>query len=96
MVGPHGLGIRNTRGEKIVEWCHMNNLIIGNAWFKQATRRKWTWKSPGDGSRNQIDYILVGNRLRSPLLAAKIYPGADCYSDHVSVAAKFKLELKKT
>ncbi|KAK3793172.1 hypothetical protein RRG08_009471 [Elysia crispata] len=28
VVGPHGLGIRNIQGEKLVEWCHMNNLLL--------------------------------------------------------------------
>ncbi|GFR69145.1 RNA-directed DNA polymerase from mobile element jockey-like [Elysia marginata] len=35
-------------------------------------------------------------RFRNALLAAKTYPSADCYSDHVPVTAKFKLKLKKT
>ncbi|GFO36777.1 craniofacial development protein 2-like protein [Plakobranchus ocellatus] len=59
IVGPHGLGTRNLRGEKLVEWCKMNNLIIGNTWFQQPPRRKWTWKCPGEEIRNQIDFILL-------------------------------------
>ena len=27
MVEPHGLGIRNIRGENLVGWCHMKNLL---------------------------------------------------------------------
>ena len=30
VVGPHGLGIRTIPGEKLVEWCHTNNLITEN------------------------------------------------------------------
>ncbi|GFS03903.1 RNA-directed DNA polymerase from mobile element jockey-like [Elysia marginata] len=46
----------------------------------------------------QIDYIMISKRFRNALLilAAKTYPSADCYSDHVPVTAKFKLKLKKT
>ena len=55
-----------------------------------------TWKSPGNRSRNQIDYILMSKRFKNALLSAKTYPGADCYSDQVPVAVKFKLKLKKT
>ncbi|GFN76408.1 craniofacial development protein 2-like protein [Plakobranchus ocellatus] len=82
----------NLRGEKLVEWCKMNNLIIGNTWFQQPPRRKWTWKSPGEEIRNQIDFILLSHRFRNALLSAKSYPGADCYSDHAPVTAKFKLK----
>ncbi|GFO43397.1 craniofacial development protein 2-like protein [Plakobranchus ocellatus] len=96
IVGPYGLGTRNLRGEKLVEWCNMNNLIIGNTWFQQPPRRKWTWKSPGEEIRNQIDFILLSHRFRNALLSAKSYPGADCYSDHAPVIAKYKLKLKKT
>ncbi|GFO24182.1 craniofacial development protein 2-like [Plakobranchus ocellatus] len=42
IVGKHGLGIRNERGEKLIEWCQTNNIIVGNTWFQQPPRRKWT------------------------------------------------------
>ncbi|KAK3788523.1 hypothetical protein RRG08_030224 [Elysia crispata] len=79
MVGSHGLGIRNTRVEKLIEWGHTNNLIVGSTWFQQPTRRKRTWKSPGDGSGNQIQYILISKRYRIQkcALSANTYHGAD-------------------
>ncbi|GFN84631.1 craniofacial development protein 2-like [Plakobranchus ocellatus] len=95
IVGKHGLGIRNERGEKLIEWCQTNNIIVGNTWFQQPPRRKWTWKSPGDETRNQIDYMMISKRYRNALLLAKTYPSADCYSDHVPAVGKFKLKLKK-
>ncbi|GFN78082.1 craniofacial development protein 2-like [Plakobranchus ocellatus] len=95
IVGKHGLGIRTERGEKLIEWCQTNNIIVGNTWFQQPPRRKWTWKSPGDETRNQIDYMMISKRYRNALLLAKTYPSADCYSDHVTVVGKFKLKLKK-
>ncbi|GFO16493.1 craniofacial development protein 2-like protein [Plakobranchus ocellatus] len=95
-AGPHGLGKINERGERLVEWCQTHDLVVCNTWFEQPVRRKWTWKSPGDGSRNQIDYILTNERFRNAIKSAKTYPGADCYSDHVPVVAKLNLKLKKT
>ncbi|GFO24946.1 endonuclease-reverse transcriptase [Plakobranchus ocellatus] len=95
IVGKHGLGIRNERGKKLIEWCQTNNIIVGNTWFQQPPRRKWTWKNPGDETRNQIDYMMISKRYRNALLLAKTYPSADCYSDHVPVVGKFKLKLKK-
>ncbi|GFO10500.1 nitric oxide synthase, partial [Plakobranchus ocellatus] len=47
IVEKHGLGIRNELGEKLIKWCETNNIIVGNTWFQQPPRRKWTWKSPG-------------------------------------------------
>ena len=69
--------------------------MVGNTWFKQPNRRKWTWQQPGNGSKNQIDYILVSKRFRNALLTAKTLPRADCYSDHIPVAAIFRLKLKR-
>ncbi|GFO07611.1 RNA-directed DNA polymerase from mobile element jockey-like [Plakobranchus ocellatus] len=96
IVGKYGPGIRNVRGEKLNEWCQTNNIIVGKAWFQQPPKRKWTWKSPGDETRNQIDDMMISKRYRNALLLAKTYPSADCYSDRVPVVGKFKLKLKKT
>lgn len=93
-VGTYGLGIRNERGDRLEEFCVTNNLMVGNTFFHHHPRRLWTWKSPGDCVRNQIDYIMIGNRWRSSLQNVKTRPGADCGSDHQLLAAKFRLKLK--
>ena len=95
-VGPFGLGRKNERGEKLTEWASMNDMAVGNTWYKHPMRRLWTWKSPGDSARNQIDYILINKRFRNGLLNVKTRPGADCYSDHVPVVGKIRIKLKKT
>lgn len=94
-AGPHGLGERNERGDRWVEWCEGNNMIITNTWFQNHPRRIWTWKSPGDSTRNQIDYITISKRFRNAVKHAKCYPGADCGSDHAPVIANLELKLKK-
>src|SRR6476469_1916524 len=43
-----GLGKRNDRGERLIEFCKSQNLVITNTWFQQETRRRYTWKSPDD------------------------------------------------
>ncbi|GFO22539.1 craniofacial development protein 2-like protein [Plakobranchus ocellatus] len=93
IVGKHGLA--SEMSEVRNEWCQTNNIIVGNTWFQQPPRRKWTWKSPGDETRNQIDYMMISKRYRNALLLAKTYPSADCYSEHVPVVGKSKLKLKK-
>jgi len=93
-VGPFGLGEINERGEKLIEWCEEKNLVVTNTWFKVHPRRRYTWISPGDRTRNQIDYILINNRYRSSISKVKTYPGADANSDHVPVVANIKLHLK--
>src|SRR5215469_13791909 len=72
-----------------------NKQIIGNTWFRHHPRHLWTWKSPGDRSQSQIDYITISKRFRNELTQVKAYNGADCSSDHVPVIATMKLKLKK-
>ena len=62
VVGKYGLGQRNERGDRWVEWCESWGQIIMNTFFRHHPRHLYTWKSPGDRVRNQIDYITV-NRI---------------------------------
>ena len=41
-----GLGIRNEAGQRLVEFCQENALIIANILFQQHKRRLYTWTSP--------------------------------------------------
>ena len=50
-VASYGLGSRNDRGEKMVEFFKRRKLMITNTWFAQPRRRCYTWKKPGDGGR---------------------------------------------
>ena len=95
VVSPWELGDRNDREEKWIEWCMENKRIIGSTWFRHHPRHLWTWKSPGDRSRSQIDYITISKRIRNALTQVKKYPGTDCSSDHVSVITTIKLKLKR-
>ena len=94
-IGPFGIGEKNDRGDRLIEWCKQHNLAAMNTWFKNHPRRCWTWKSPGDRTRNQIDYILVQERHRNSMTSCKSMPGADCGSDHIPVVGTLRIKLKK-
>jgi len=94
IVGKFGLGERNERGDRLEDFCQANDFFISNTMFQQHPRRLWTWKSPGDNARNQIDYILMKRRWRSSLFSARTRPGADCGSDHQLLVAHMRLKLK--
>ena len=94
-MGPHGLGTRNERGDALVEWCGEKELIVTNTWFKQHKRRLFTWKSPDEKTRNQIDFILTNHRFRNAVRSCKTYPGADCNSDHNLLMANIVCKMRK-
>ena len=95
VTGEFGLGIRNEAGQRLIEFCQENPLIITNTLFQQHKRRLYTWTSPDGQQRNQIDYILCSQRWRNSIQSAKTRPGADCDSYHELLIAKFRLKLKK-
>ena len=88
VAGSFGLGRRNKRGVMLVEFCERRNLMIANTCFEYSLRRRYSWTSPEDTRRLQIDYILVKQRYRNSVKNAASYPGADCYSDHNLVMMK--------
>jgi len=95
VTGKFGLGIQNEVGQRLIEFCQKNALVIANTLFKQHKRRLYTLTSPDGQHRNQIDYILCSQRWRSSLRSAKTRLEADCGSVHQLLIAKFRLKLKK-
>ena len=53
-----GHGIWNEAGQRLIEFCQENALVITNTLFQQHKRRLYTWTSPDGQHQNQIDYIL--------------------------------------
>ena len=95
VTGKFGLGIWNEAGQRLIEFCQENALVIANTLCLQHKRRLYTWTSPDGQHRNQIDYVLCSQRWRNSIQSAKTRPGADCGSDHELLIAKFRLKLKK-
>jgi len=95
VVAKFGFGLKNERGEKLIDFCKSNKMVVTNTWFEQEKRRRYTWRNPGGKSRSQIDYILVRQRYRNSVKSSQSYPGADADSDHNLVAMRVELKLKK-
>ena len=95
VTGKFGLGIWNEAGQRLIEFCQENTLVIANNLFQQHKRRLFTWTSPDGQHQNQIDYILCSQRWRSSVESAITRPGTDCGSAHEFLIAKFSLEFNK-
>ena len=46
VTGKFGFGIQNEAGQRLIEFCQENSLVITNTFFQQHKRRLYTWTSP--------------------------------------------------
>ena len=95
VTGKFGLRVQNEAGQRLIEFCQENALVIANNLFQQHMRRLYTWISPDGQYQNQIDHILCSQRWKSCIQSAKTRLGADCGLDQELLIAKFRFKLKK-
>ena len=57
VAGKFGLGIQSEAGQRLIEFCQENALVIANTVIQQHKRRLYTWTSPDGQHQNQIYYL---------------------------------------
>ena len=45
ITGKFGLGVQNEAGQRLIEFCQENALVIANTLFQQHNSRLYTWTS---------------------------------------------------
>ena len=65
VMGKFDLGVWNEAGQRLIEFCQENALVIANNLFQQHKRRLYKWTSPDCQNQNQIDYILCSQRWKN-------------------------------
>ena len=91
ITGKFGLGVQNEAGQRLIEFCQENALVIANTLFQQHKRRLYTWASSDGQQGNQID-ILYSQRWKSSIQSTIKKTRS---SDHELLIAKLRLKLKK-
>ena len=90
VMGKHGLGQRNENGERLCEFCDMNELVITGTLFPPKNIHKATWVSTNRITRNQIDHVLINERLRDSVKDTRVYSSANIRSDHYLLCTTVK------
>ena len=85
----------NDNGERFVNACAANNLVIGGSVFPHKRIHKATCVSPDQVTENQIDHIGINKMFRRSLQDVRVKRGADVASDHHLVTARLKLKLRR-
>ncbi|KAI5706767.1 hypothetical protein M8J75_011119 [Diaphorina citri] len=93
VVGKFGVGERNDRGQRLIQFSEETRLKIMNTFFKKQTQRKWTWRSPNHEIRNEIDFILA-NKMET-IKDVTVLNRFNTGSDHRLVRAKLAIDLRQ-
>ena len=78
VVGLHGVPGRNESGERLLDKCAEQELVVGNSWFKKNYVYKYTWLRIAEGrvvDKALMDYVLLPRRMRGGLLDVKVWRG---------------------
>lgn len=94
IMGRHGYGQRNSRGERLIQYAYENKLSVMNTYFKKRNSRKWTWISPDQNTKNEIDFILSYNP--KVITNLEVLNRINFPSDHRMVRCSLNLQTPKT
>ena len=78
IVGQHGVPGRNESGERLLEMCAQQKLVVGNSWSKKNDVYKYTWLRMAEGRVVDwalMDYVLLPKRMLGRLLDVKMWRG---------------------
>ena len=94
IVGRHGVPGRNGSGERLLEMCAEQELVVGNSWFKKNDVYKYTWLRMAEGrvvDKELMDYVWLRRLMLGRLLDVKVWRGeGGGLSDHFLVEARLK------
>ena len=92
VVGKYGVPGGNESGEKLLDMCVEQELVVGNSLFKKKSINKYTWARVVRGrvvERALMDYVLITKRMTGRLKDVHVFRGlAGGMSDHFLVEAK--------
>ncbi len=98
VIGEFSIGERNQEGERIIDYCVMNNMSIMNTYYKHQESHKWTWyrwnaAQQGYTERSMIDLFLTNKK--NIFKDVRTIPSVSLDSDHRLVVAKLKIVKPK-
>lgn len=90
VIGKYGEQKRNNNGERLIDYCTVQNMIIANTFYEHKQIHKYTRQAATREERSIIDYILVERSNRKLVNDVRVKRGAEIDSDHFLVVAKIK------
>lgn len=95
-IGPHGVGVMNDNGQRLLDTCSTHGLSIGGTLFQHKTIHKYTWTSSTTSkTRAQLDHVIISTKWKRSLEDCRTYRGADINSDHELLIGTIKVKLSR-
>ena len=95
IVRRHGVLGKNESGERLLEMCAEQELVVGNSWFKKNDVYKNTWLRMAKGrvvDKPLMDDVLLPRRMLGRLFRCEtVERRRGGLSDHFLVEARLKL-----
>jgi hypothetical protein len=61
-MGKHEEGKCTENGERLIDLCEENDMVIGGTLFQHKTIHKLTWTSPDGRTKSQIDHVIINGK----------------------------------
>ncbi|XP_068240218.1 craniofacial development protein 2-like [Palaemon carinicauda] len=94
VMGEFGLGVRNERGQRMLEFCRGKQLCITNTYFYHREHDRYTSTHPDGIHRKCIDCILINKRWKTSVRGTKVMRGADFGTSHELLLSNIRNKLR--
>ena len=95
VTGKFGLRVQNEAGQRLIEFCQENALVIANTLFQQHKEDSTHGHHLMVNTKIRLNIFFVAKDGEVLYSQQKTRPGANSGSDHELLIAKFRLKLKK-
>ena len=79
VTGKFGLGMRNEAGQRLIEFCQENALVIANTLFQQHKRRLYTWTSPDGKTKIRLIIYFAAKEINIQKIKESLTLGRDAF-----------------
>ena len=93
-LGHFRFGKMNLNGQRLLGFCHKQNVCVTNSLLKTKPQHKVSWSHPRCKNWHQLDLILVRRHQIKDVLSTRSYQSADCNSDYSLVCCKMHISEK--
>ena len=90
-AGMFGMGMRNQRGEWMVNWATSRRLSVVNTYFEKDLEEQWTYIN--DGRKRQLDFFLVERQMMARVLDAQATDEIGVGLDHRTIMMDIAINI---